>query len=314
MTGIDDAKRLHRVDEAPPIHPNHRRRGVLRDDLAKGVDTVQGPGNPRATSTAAGLFKTGGQRHFYMETQSVYASCVDGNQWEVVISDQDANFTQQNLALTLGVPQHNINVKVPRAGGGFGGKLTRQLLSAAAACVAANQLGQPVRIQNERSDDLQMVAGREPIDFDYSVTFDAAGMVDTCDVNMAMDPGYFYADASGDMSMSVGWADNCYFYNTFKVTTGSAVTNTPHSTSMRAPGCMQSILAAQVVIEHVAKSVGKDVDDVMQQNFYDLANPARNTTPFGDQLGRDNYNWTVPILWSQIQDKASPFWIPARLL
>jgi len=148
------------------------------------------------------------------------------------------------------------------------------------------------------------VAGREPIDFDYSVTFDAAGMVDTCDVNMAMDPGYFYADASGDMSMSVGWADNCYFYNTFKVTTGSAVTNTPHSTSMRAPGCMQSILAAQVVIEHVAKSVGKDVDDVMQQNFYDLANPARNTTPFGDQLGRDNYNWTVPILWSQIQDKA----------
>ena len=301
VTSIEEAKRLRRVEHSPLAHSNHRRRNV-RDDLAQGVDCHHSEPRAGADMMATATFKTGGQRHFYMETQSVYASSLDGDEWEIVCSDQDSNFSQQNLALVLGIPAHKINVKVPRAGGAFGGKLTRQLLTACACAVASHQLGVPVRIQNERSDDLQVVAGREPIDFDYTVTFDSEGTVDTLEMNMAMDPGYFYADASGDMSMAVGWADNCYYYNNFKVTTSNAVTNTPHSTSMRAPGCMQSILAAQVVMEHVAKTVGKDLDTVQQQNFYDLA--TRNKTPFGDVLGRDNYNWTIPTLWTEIQSQA----------
>ena len=48
------------------------------------------------------------------------------------------------------------------------------------------------------------------------------------------------------MAMAVGWSDNCYSYREFKVTTKAAITSTPHSTAMRAPGCMQSVLAAEV--------------------------------------------------------------------
>ena len=37
-------------------------------------------------------------------------------------------------------------------------------------------------------------------------------------------------------------------------------------------------------------------------NFYQLdQNPV---TPFGDHLGKENYNWTIPTLWTEIQQSA----------
>jgi xanthine dehydrogenase/oxidase len=77
--------------------------------------------------------------------------------------------------------------------------------------------------------------------------------------------------------------------------------DTAHSTSMRAPGVLQSIIASDVAIEHVARSVKRSVDDVQQLNFYSLG----DTTPFGDQFGRDGYNWTVPQMWAQLQSDAN---------
>lgn len=60
---------------------------------------------------------------------------------------------------------------------------------------------------------------------------------------------------------------------------------------------MQSVLAAEVVMEHVARIVKRPVDEVRQLNFYQP--PA--TTPFGDHIGSAGYNWTIPTLWEQIQ-------------
>ncbi len=49
---------------------------------------------------------------------------------------------------------------------------------------------------------------------------------------------------------------------------------------------MQSILAAEVVIEHVAKVLGKSADEIRERNFYKLG----DTTPFKDELGKQGYN------------------------
>jgi xanthine dehydrogenase molybdopterin-binding subunit B len=126
-------------------------RGIGREELVAGVDftsssTIAGA-NGMVTATAT--FKTGGQRHFYMETQAVCCTPVDaGTKWEVVSSDQDGDTHQQTLALVLGVPAHTINVITPRAGGAFGGKLTRQMIGSTACLVAANKLGKAVRARS----------------------------------------------------------------------------------------------------------------------------------------------------------------------
>eukprot|EP00930_Biecheleria_cincta_P041107 TRINITY_DN28156_c0_g3_i1.p1 TRINITY_DN28156_c0_g3~~TRINITY_DN28156_c0_g3_i1.p1 ORF type:complete len:1336 (-),score=211.24 TRINITY_DN28156_c0_g3_i1:97-4053(-) len=304
VASVEDALRLRRIEpgDCGGGGVGSSRRQGTRPQLPSKIDCdgVMPEGSADLLSKK-GSFKSGGQSHFYMETQSVCVTPHDGNQWEVVCSDQDANFTQQCLSSALGVPMHNINVKVPRAGGAFGGKLMRQCLNACAAAVAANSLRCPVRIQNERSDDMQIVCGREPIQFDYEVTFDASGRVASLNLDMTISPGWFYGDVAGDANMAVTWSDNCYHYSKFKVTPHAALTNTPHTTPMRAPGCMQSVLAAEVIMEHVAKTVGKSTEEVQALNFYQES----QTTPFGDHIGEHGYNWTIPVLWSQIQKDAS---------
>mmetsp|Transcript_75907 Transcript_75907/g.158286 ORF Transcript_75907/g.158286 Transcript_75907/m.158286 type:complete len:1405 (-) Transcript_75907:223-4437(-) len=285
---------------AMPAGQKHNRRAV-KDEHASGVEfAALEKTAPSNVLRVKNTFKTGGQSHFYMETQSVFAVPYDGNHWDVVVSDQDSNFTQGCLAMILNLPQHNLNVKVPRAGGGFGGKLTRQCWTAGAAVVAAHKLARPVRIQNERTDDMRLVGGREPIQFDYDVTFEPDGKLDSLDMMCTMDPGWFYGDCAGDMSMATAWSDNVFKYNKFKVDSQAAVTHTPHRTSMRAPGCMQSILASCVIVEHVAKSVGKSVDEIIDMNMYKV----NDTTPFGDHIGHDGYNWTVPILCDKVRQSS----------
>ena len=186
-----------------------------------------------------------------------------------------------------------------QAGGSFGGKLFRQTINSAAAAVAAAKLRRPVRIQNERKDDCASIQGREPIDFGYTVSFDDTGKLDSLDCTMTMDPGFFYGDAAGDMSMAVGWSDNCYQYNGFKITPATALTDTVHSTAQRAPGCLQSLIASEVILEHVARTVGKPLEEIQALNFYDESTSP--VTPFGDHIGKDGYNWTIPTLWSQLQ-------------
>jgi len=201
----------------------------------------------------------------------------------------------------LDVPMHHINCIQRRAGGAFGGKLSRQVPLAAACGVAARKHRRPIRAQNERGADTAAVAGREPIDFHYEVTFDGFGKVDTMDLKMDIDMGWCITDNAGDVFMAQQWADNCFNYSGgFKVATNPYLTDTPCTTSMRAPGCMQSLMASVQVIEHIAKTVGKTTDEVMELNFYKEG----DTTPFGDTLGKDGYNWTIPKIWLQIQQDA----------
>ena len=49
-----------------------------------------------------------------------------------------------------------------RTGGGFGGKVTRSMVTAAACAVAAHKLEQPVFYQLDRNEDLRMNGGMLP--------------------------------------------------------------------------------------------------------------------------------------------------------
>lgn len=48
-------------------------------------------------------------------------------------------------------------------------------------------------------------------------------------------------------------------------------------------------------MEHVAKLTGKSFDAVQELNFYNAATSPK--TPFGDTIGKDGFNWTIPQLY-----------------
>ncbi|RHY94019.1 hypothetical protein DYB35_007893 [Aphanomyces astaci] len=86
-----------------------------------------------------GTVSFGSQRHFYMEPQASTVYPDEDRCYRVETSTQNPTGVQAAVAGVLGVSLHAVDVKMKRAGGGFGGKLTRCNVNATAAAIAAHK-------------------------------------------------------------------------------------------------------------------------------------------------------------------------------
>ena len=71
--------------------------------------------------------KTGSQYYFYMETHTALAIPDEDDCMVVYSSSQYPEFLQQSISTCLGIPTHNVRVITRRVGGGFGGKVFRNV-------------------------------------------------------------------------------------------------------------------------------------------------------------------------------------------
>jgi xanthine dehydrogenase/oxidase len=230
----------------------------------------------------------------YLETQSAVVVPKEGDLFEVFNSGQDRLVGQIAVSVALGVPGHKILMHNTRCGGGFGGKIMYQTVFLTAVAVAAYKLRRAVRLQNERSDDMQMMGNRHPISYRYTATFDVAGTLDALTLESTADAGW---TGAGYGQAAAGICDNNYRWNVYAPSGKDAFTAKPSNTPMRAPPTMQSALAGEVILEHVAKSLNMDLDEVMEKNFLKIG----DTTQQGNKVGTDTMNFTIPELWAQIQ-------------
>jgi len=247
----------------------------------------------------SGSVTTGQQRHFYMETQACLVIPQEDDCLEVWSSTQDPCLVQEVISEVLGRPQHCVTVKVRRVGGGFGGKLTRCLMMAAACAVASAKFRVPVRGQNERLDDLVMTGGREEIIADYTAVFTEDGTVTALQMDMSCDVGWYSGEAVGDLYMGIAFADNAYFTENFSCNGQPFLTSHPANTAMRAPGVIQTILSHEAAMEHVAKVLGMPREAVQERNFY---KPGQKS-PDGTVIGSATHNWTIPSMWQRMKAK-----------
>lgn len=115
-----------------------------------------------------GEFEIGNQYHFFMETH--VTACVpieDG--MDVYCATQDQDSVQKVIAYCLRLKKSQVNVETRRLGGGFGGKISRSNLVAAACAIAAAELSKPVRIHLDLNTNMVLVGGRFPYYCKYKV-------------------------------------------------------------------------------------------------------------------------------------------------
>jgi xanthine dehydrogenase large subunit len=91
-----------------------------------------------------GTAESGGQEHFYLETQGAFAYPVEGGGLKIISSTQSPTAVQRVTARVLGIPMHKVEVDVLRLGGGFGGKEDQATAWAAMAGLASFKLQKPV--------------------------------------------------------------------------------------------------------------------------------------------------------------------------
>lgn len=83
-----------------------------------------------------GEARTGGQEHFYLETNATLAIPKE-DELEIFCSTQHPAEIQKLISHVLNIHSHKIVVKAKRLGGGFGGKESRSLLLALPVAFAA---------------------------------------------------------------------------------------------------------------------------------------------------------------------------------
>lgn len=241
-----------------------------------------------------GDLHTGGQEHWYLETQTALAVPREGKEILVYSSSQHPDETQAVVAEVLGLSRNLVEVEVKRMGGAFGGKETQANHIAAWAALLANYTQKPVEMHLSRDIDQLTTGKRHPFCSTYEVGFNEQGQILGLDVMFNADGG-----AALDLSMAIleralFHIDNAYFLPSVRVQGLVWKTNIPSNTAFRGFGGPQGIAVIENVIDRIARFLKKDAAEIRQLNFY--GEKDRNTTPYGQEIGVNR----LPITYEKL--------------
>jgi len=243
-----------------------------------------------------GTFVTLAQNHMHLETKSATVIPSEGK-LDIYCSGQYRDLECSSVGMVLNMPRNTINAHNIRIGGGFGAKCFWAMPTLCAVAVAANKLNRAIRLQNERSDDMAMNGPRNPFTYHYEASYDpSTGKLDTLNGTCECEVGWIPGVGAIIAGSGVSEIDNCFKWNSISLAPNIVLTNKPQHTFVRAPGTMQAACASAAIIDHVARSLGKDTDQVWHDNLYQVG----DVTPAKVTIGSSTYNWTVPALWEQI--------------
>ena len=124
-----------------------------------------------------GMFRIGGQEHFYLEGQASLAIPGEGPEMLVHASTQDPTEVQHIVARILAVPDAFVSVETRRMGGGFGGKESQACAWAAIAALGAQVTGAPCKVRLDRDDDFVLTGKRHDFRADWRVGYDDSGRI-----------------------------------------------------------------------------------------------------------------------------------------
>ena len=233
----------------------------------------------------AGEAGCGGQDHFYLEGQVALAVPREDSDMLVYSSTQHPTEVQHGVAHTLGLPANAVTVEVRRMGGAFGGKESQATIVAAIAAVLARASGRPAKLRLARDDDMIVTGKRHDFLFRYEAGFDENGRIAGLDILFAARAGNVADLSTSVMGRALCHADNCYDIPNAHFRGYCCKTNTVSNTAFRGFGGPQGMVVIELAIEHIARTLGIDVEAVRRANYYGDA--PRNVTPYG-QVVDDN--------------------------
>ncbi|MEW5740220.1 MAG: xanthine dehydrogenase molybdopterin binding subunit [Myxococcota bacterium] len=243
----------------------------------------------------SGEFRTGGQDHFYLETQCTLAIPVEDRSLELFSSTQHPSEVQTLVAHLLGWHRNQVNVTVPRMGGGFGGKETQAAPYACLASLAAVKTGRPVKVWLNRDQDMMWTGKRHPFLTRYEAGFMKDGSLVGLKAELFSDGGFSTDLSRAILDRALFHIDNGYFLPAVRVTGRVAKTNLPSNTAFRGFGGPQGMAVIEHVLTRASEVLGVDPVALRRKNFYGAA--PRNVTPFRQEV-KDN---RLPRIFDELE-------------
>jgi xanthine dehydrogenase large subunit len=239
-------------------------------------------------------FSVGGQEHFYLEGQIAFALPGEDGDITVHSSTQHPTEVQHVCARLLGCDFNRVTAVVRRLGGGFGGKESNASWVAAAAAVAANHTGRPVKLRLPREVDMLTTGKRHGFDYRYTVGFDGEGRVLALDAVLAADAGWSLDMTPGVVTRALTHTDNAYWIPHFRAVGYACRTNKQSNTAFRGFGGPQGVVVMEDALDRIALHLGRDPVEVRALNFYA---EGRDETPYGQMVDENH----LERCWAEVK-------------
>jgi xanthine dehydrogenase large subunit len=252
----------------------------------------------RAEHLIEGSLRTGGQEHFYLETQAALAVPGENGSITVYSSTQNPSEVQALVAHCLALRQNQVVCVATRMGGAFGGKESQAAHPALIASLVAHKTGRPARLVYPRKLDMRSTGKRHPYLSRYRASFLSDGRIEAVALDLYSDGGAACDLSLAVMDRAILHADNAYYIPHFTVNGTVCRTNLPPNTAMRGFGAPQGIAAIENVIEDVAAFLGIDPLLVRRRNLYGGA--GRDVTPYGQIVSRN----TLPRVIEELAESS----------
>jgi len=249
-----------------------------------------------------GDFHSGGQDHFYLETQAAWAEPIEGGCVHVYASTQHPSEVQTVVGRVLGLSRNKVVTESPRMGGGFGGKESQANTFAALVALAAHRTGRPVRLQLDRDVDMIVTGKRHPFAARFSVGHDHEGRLLAVRVELIADGGWSLDLSQAILDRALLHLDNAYYLPAVEFTGRVAKTNVASNTAFRGFGGPQGMLVIEEIIDRVARRLGLPPELVRERNLYH-ATGETNTTHYGQEIG----DHRLAACWRQVIAQADFF-------
>jgi len=247
-----------------------------------------------ASNILEGDFYSGGQEHFYLESQAAVVYPLEDGGVEVHSSSQHSTETQHVVAHALGLPLNQVSCIVKRMGGGFGGKESQPAAFASYAAIVAKKLNRPARIILTKDEDMKITGKRHPVKTFYKVAFENNGKITALEAHTYSDGGA-YTDVSPSILDRVMFhMDGAYDLENAYISGRVCKTNYPSNTAFRGFGGPQGTFVIETLIEDIASFLNIDSLDVRKENYY---KGEEGTTPFAQRV----INNKLPELFEKIE-------------
>jgi xanthine dehydrogenase large subunit len=242
----------------------------------------------------SGEIVVGGQEHMYLEGQVSTAEPTEDGGMNIYSSSQHPSEVQKLVAEVLDIPLNKVLVDMRRMGGGFGGKETQAAPWACIAALLANATKRPVKFKLARLDDMVMTGKRHPFENNYTVGFDKNGQIKGINIEVNGNCGYSpdLSDAIVDRAMF--HSDNAYYLDQATITGNRCKLNTVSHTAYRGFGGPQGMMTIELIIDDIARHLGKDPLAIRKINLY--GKEERNVTHYDQTVEHNNLSEIIESL------------------
>lgn len=214
-----------------------------------------------------GEVESGGQEHFYMETQGALAIPLENSAIKVYSSTQSPTTVQRAVARVLGLAMHEVEIETRRLGGGFGGKEDQATAWAALAALAAFKLKRPVKLVLDRREDMIMTGKRHPYSSDFKIGLKSDGTILAYEVMFYQNSGAAADLSTAILERTLFHTTNSYFIPNVKATAACCYTHVAPFTAFRGFGGPQAMFVIESAIHKAAKKMNLQPRVIQQKNL-----------------------------------------------